>query len=85
MPPPEPPSKASAEAPSKTKGCVAVLMALGLAALVFAGLFLLTSGRIAIAAVIAAVIFGAVALHYVIWGWWLSGIIREQVEDEEGD
>jgi hypothetical protein len=65
------------------KGCVSVLMALALAILVFAGLFLLTSGAVLPAAVAAAIIFGVAAFHYIVWGWWLSGIIRQQVEDEE--
>ena len=60
-----------------------MLLALVLAALVFAGLFVLTSGSVLPAAVAAGVIFGVAALHYVLWGWWLSGIIRQQVEDEE--
>ena len=60
-------------------------MALALAILVFAGLFMLTSGAVLPAAVAAAIIFGVAAFHYVVWGWWLSGIIRQQVEDEEDD
>jgi uncharacterized membrane protein len=78
-PSPKPPVP---EAP-RPKGCFGVLLALGLAVLVFAGLFLLSGGAVAIAAIAAGAIFGVAALHYVIWGWWLSGIIRQQVEDEE--
>ena len=83
MPTPETPSKLPASEPPKSKGCLGVLMALGVAALVFVVLFMLSGGAIAPAAVLAAAIFGVAALHYVIWGWWLSGIIRQQVEDEE--
>ncbi|HET6880644.1 MAG TPA: hypothetical protein VFI31_10845 [Pirellulales bacterium] len=75
--------KPSASEAPKGKGCLAVVMALGLALLVFAALFVLTSGAIAPAAVAGGIIFGVAAFHYVVWGWWLSGIIRQQVEDEE--
>lgn len=68
---------------SKSKGCLSVLLALAVAALVFAGLFLLTNGALVPAAVAAGLIFGVAAFHYVVWGWWLSGIIRRQVEEEE--
>jgi hypothetical protein len=83
MPNAEPPSKPSPAEPSKPKGCMGVLMALGLAALVFVGLFMLSGGAVAPAAVIAGIIFGVAAFHYIVWGWWLSGMIRQQVEDEE--
>jgi hypothetical protein len=60
-----------------------VLLALVLAGLVFAGLFLLTGGGVLPAALAAGAIFGVAALHYILWGWWLSGIIHQQVEEEE--
>ena len=71
------------EGAGKSKGCLSILLALVLAGLVFAGLFLLTSGSVVVAALIAGAIFGVAALHYILWGWWLSGIIHQQVEEEE--
>jgi hypothetical protein len=54
---------------------------------VFAGLFVLMlqfGGPLAIAAVLVFGVGGVVALfHYVVWGWWLSGTIRKEVEAEE--
>jgi hypothetical protein len=73
------------EGPPKSKGCLSILLALWLAGLMFAGLFLLTSGSIIVAALIAGAIFGMAALQYILWGWWLSGIIRQRVEEEERD
>jgi hypothetical protein len=32
--------------------------------------------------VIVLAIFGFVALHYFVWGWWLSNIVREEEEDD---
>lgn len=69
--------------PPKSRGCFSVLLALIVAVLVFAVLFILTSGAVAPAAVAAGAIFGIAAFHYVVWGWWLSGLIRRQVEEEE--
>jgi hypothetical protein len=69
--------------PPKSKGCLSVLLALLLAGLVFAVLFVLTQGRVLVAALVAGVIFGMAALQWVLWGWWLSGFIHQQVEDEE--
>ncbi|HVX15083.1 MAG TPA: hypothetical protein VHC22_28080 [Pirellulales bacterium] len=69
--------------PTKTKGCFGIVTALAVALLVFVVLFVLTNGAIGPAAIAAAVIFGLAALHYIVWGWWLSGIIRRQVEEEE--
>lgn len=78
------PSHQPSEPPApSSRGCFSVVLAAGLALLVFAVLFMLSGGAVAPAVVAAAAIFGVAALHYVIWGWWLSGIIRQQVEDEE--
>ena len=69
--------------PPKTGGCLSIVLALLLAVFVFAGLYLVTSGAVRVAAIVAGVIFGFAAFHYFVWGWWLSGLIRKQVEDEE--
>lgn len=71
------------EPPKPRASCFPILLALGLALLVFAVLYVFTSGKIKYAAAAAGVIFGVAALHYVVWGWWLSGYIRRQVEEEQ--
>ncbi|MGH7194542.1 MAG: hypothetical protein ACREJM_13575 [Candidatus Saccharimonadales bacterium] len=63
--------------------CLPIVLAFGLAVLIFAVLFVLTSGAILPAAIAAGVIFGVAAMHYVVWGWWLSGVIRRQVDEEQ--
>jgi hypothetical protein len=54
---------------------------------VFAGLFMLMlqfGGPLAIVAVLVFGLGGLIALfHFVVWGWWLSGTIRKEVEAEE--
>ena len=32
--------------------------------------------------VVILAVFGFVALHYFTWGWWLSGIVRDEEEDQ---
>lgn len=83
MPNIEPPLKPLPAEASKPKGCFGIVMALAVALAIFTGLLLLSGGAVAPAAVIAGVIFGVAAFHYIVWGWWLGGIIRQQVEDEE--
>ena len=54
---------------------------------IVAGLFMLMlqiGGPLAIVAVLVFGLGGLIALfHYVVWGWWLSGTIREEVAAEE--
>jgi len=73
----------------KVSAWISLLLA-GVAGMaVVAGLFMLMlqfGGPLAIVAVLVFGLGGLVALfHYVVWGWWLSGTIREEVEAEERD
>lgn len=67
----------------KNRGCLSIVLALFLAVLLFAALYMVTSGAVRVAAIVAGVIFLFAAFHYFVWGWWLSGLIRQQVEEEE--
>jgi membrane protein implicated in regulation of membrane protease activity len=66
---------------------LSILLAGIVALFLLAGLFLLMlqlGGPLAIATAVVLIPIGFVALfHYVVWGWWLSGTIREEVEAEE--
>jgi type VI protein secretion system component VasK len=62
---------------------LSILLALAISVLVFAALFMLTGGTIALPAAAAFVIFGMAAFHYLVWGWWLSKLIHREVEEEE--
>ena len=48
-------------------------------------LIFLTVGFFGSILVMAGGLFGFAALHYLVWGWWLSKFIRDEVaaEDEE--
>lgn len=82
-PPPKPPS------PEKRPGSfltVALAAMLGLVLLLgFSSLLIMIMGPFGVALLlVAGLIFAAVVVHYVVWGWWLSGIIRREAElDEE--
>lgn len=62
---------------------LSIMLAGVLAAAVFLGLFFLTLGAIGPMVVIGAGVFALAAFHYVVWGWWLSRMIRRDVEEEE--
>jgi hypothetical protein len=78
LPPRQPPNRASS--------LLGIFLA-GVGALVLAsllGFLMIPVAGVALAAV--ALVFVLVALaafHYVVWGWWLSGVIRDDVEAEE--
>ena len=39
-------------------------------------------GFMALVCVVAAVVFGMIAFHYLVWGWWLGDIRNEFADDE---
>ncbi|HWB00023.1 MAG TPA: hypothetical protein VG713_16095 [Pirellulales bacterium] len=48
-----------------------------------AALVFLTLGVFAVVLAIAGGVFALAALHYLVWGQWLSRMIRDEVEAEE--
>jgi hypothetical protein len=80
-PPPErPPARGS---------WFSILLAAIVGLFLFVGLLLMTGAAamvVAGAAVVGLLALGFAAFHYLIWGWWLSGIIhREVAEDEDSE
>ncbi len=73
-------------APSRPASLWGVVLA-GVAALIVAaalGFLMIPVAGVALAAAGIVFVFVAIAaFHYVVWGWWLSGVIREDVEAEE--
>jgi hypothetical protein len=62
------------------------LLALLVGLFLFAGLLLIAGGAavvVAGAAVVGVLALGFAAFHYLIWGWWLSGVIEREVADDE--
>ena len=64
--------------PKPRGSCLPIALVLGLAALVFGGMVVLSNGRLLPAAIAAGAIFGAVAFPYIVWGWWLGRYIQEK-------
>jgi len=73
MPPPAPP-------PARSPW-VSIVLASVVGLFLFAALLLLTGG----AAIVGVLAFGFAAVHYLVWGWWLGGIIRREVEEDDAD
>ncbi len=61
------------------------VLVLGLLGFVLAGSFMLAGIELTLAiAGVSVVLGGAAAFHYIVWGWWLSRYLREDVEADEG-
>lgn len=72
--------------PVKPRGSLLPIALAGmLAIIVCTVLFFLTLGGFGAVMVVAAGVFLVGAFHYVVWGWWLSAAIREDVEADERD
>lgn len=73
--------------PKPRGSCLPVALVLCLAVLLFGAMVVLSNGRMLPAAIAAGAIFGAVALPYLVWGWWLGPYLqekegRERMKDE---
>ena len=73
----------SDEPTPKRSSFFSTVMALALIVLLIAGIYGLSLGTAGPALIIAAGVFAMGALHYMIWGWWMGRMIREDVEAEE--
>jgi hypothetical protein len=73
--------------PPRANSWLSIVLAGIVAMFLLAGLFLVMlqlGGPLAIATVVILIPVGLVAfLHYIVWGWWLSATIRDEVEAEE--
>jgi hypothetical protein len=70
--------------PRKSRGPIAsTLSAIVAIFILFASVLLCSFGNLMWPAIIAGAIFALAALHYLLWGWWLSKAIQRQVEEEE--
>jgi hypothetical protein len=76
---PQPP----AEQQSPTSGCLGLALAGVGTMIVIVCLVLLSSGLFAYALLVGGAFFAYALFHYAVWGWWLSGWIRREVQEEE--
>jgi hypothetical protein len=82
FPPPQRP-QLPPEEPARGGGCVSIALGLTLALLTCIVLFFLTIGFFGMVLVIVGGIFAFAAVHYLVWGWWLSGVIRDDVGEDD--
>jgi hypothetical protein len=59
------------------------VLALSLFVVVLAVLSLLTGGVFLYVAIAGGVVLAIAMFHYFVWGWWLGGMIRREVEAEQ--
>ena len=62
---------------------VSVLLAFMLFCLLSIGLVLLSYFYFLPIFIVGAAIFGFTGFHYLLWGWWLGRMIREEGEGDE--
>lgn len=79
---PTQPTAADDEA-ARRRGCLAMLLAGFLVLMALAVLAFLSQGYLIPVVLIATALFLYIFFHYVVWGWWLGNIIREEARQEE--
>jgi|GEM_PF-1538284 len=85
--PPRPVRPELAPAPSGASSWFTIVLAIA------AGLFILVGFGALLLVLFASIgwviaiggIFALAAFHYVVWGWWLGGMIRREAEKSEGE
>lgn len=77
---PEPPDP---EGAPRRGSYLSLLLAAVLALGVFLGLFFLTLGAIGPMVIIGGGVFALAAFHYIVWGWWLGRLIRDEADEKE--
>jgi len=73
----------SDEKPRAWHSLLAAALTIGLLALAFIVLYVLSLGTIGLALVVGGGLFLIVGLHYIVWGWWLGPAIQREVDAEE--
>ncbi len=79
---PQRPSRAPEE-PTRGGSWVAVLLTLVIALTAIVGLIFLTLGQFGLVVIVGGGIFAVALFHYVVWGWWLGAMIRQEHEEAE--
>ncbi len=81
---PEPPAPSSASATSSWF-TIALALVAGLFILVGFGAFLFVTFGVTFPIFAVGGIFALAGFHYVIWGWWLGGMIRREAQRAESE
>jgi fatty acid desaturase len=80
---PKLPARPQTEKPSGG-GWLSLLLAAVAGMIIFTALVFLTGGFLGLVLVIGGGVFALAALHYLVWGWWLSKFLyAEQAAEEQ--
>lgn len=77
QPPPEPPQQ-----PLSKSSNTPMILGILTGACALAGLSLLTMGYVGVVIAVVMGLFLIVALHYLVWGWWLGQLIHEDAQEK---
>jgi hypothetical protein len=81
--PPRPERPPPETASSSGRTWLAIVLALVFFSIMAVGLMLLSYGFFAPVFAIAGLIFFVTTMHYLLWGWWLGKMIREEAEEDD--
>jgi drug/metabolite transporter superfamily protein YnfA len=80
------PRSSPPDPPAPNRGSlVPILLAILFFSLVSLVLIFLTLGSFGLILLAAGGLFLVAGLHYLVWGWWLGRVIREEESDEENE
>ena len=68
----------------KPKGSwVTLMIAAAAGMMILVALVMLTGGYLGLVILVGGGVFAMAAFHYLVWGWWLSDVIRRQEAEAE--
>lgn len=76
MPAPEPPSRPKSQSPGTN--WLGLLLAAMAGIVIFTALAFLTGGFLGLVLVVGGGVFALAAVHYLVWGWWLSKMLYDE-------
>jgi len=80
---PKPPHLRDAQSENKLGSWIAIFLVAMLCVASYVVLTFLTLGVFGPVLIVGGILFGIVAFHYCVWGWWLGKVVREASDDEE--
>lgn len=84
-PPPPMPERHEPPAARSRGSLVSVVMALAAGTAITVVLALLTFNTFGVMVLVAGGLFVFIGLQYLVWGWWLGRMLRDEAESDDDD
>jgi len=79
----KPPQPRSVQTDNTLGSWIAIVLMALICIAIYVVLTFLTLGVFGPVLIVGGILFGIVAFHYFVWGWWLGRVIREASDEEE--